>query len=479
MKFSPYDYTIVVAYLSAVVLFGLRFRARGQTLNHYFLGGRTLPWWAISFSIVATETSILSIVGLPALAYASNMLFFQLIIGNLVGRILVCIIFIPKYYSGQYITAYEFLGTRFGRKVQRAAAGLFVFTRVFSEGVRAFAAALVVSLILGTDIFTSLLLIICLTLIYTVAGGVRAVIWTDVTQFWLYMGGAGLALYYALTGIPEGWAGVVQAGGSKLVFLDFSLDPLLPYTFWSGMVAGIFQTLAFQGTDQLLVQRLLAARTKNESRIAVIVAAIILTAQYFFLLLLGVVLFVFFEQHPPATPFEVVDQVFPFLVINHLPIGISGLVVAGMLAAAMSTTSSSLNSIASSSVVDLYPNAQRLSPQKQLRLARGFTVIWAAVLLGIGMFVRDWGTVVEAGLKILSITYGSLLGIFLIGLWTRMRSETAGLTGMAAGLLAVLAVEILTPVPWPWFFAIGTLVTLAVGWVAAQILSSWGVSHNS
>ena len=266
MTFGKLDYGIVLIYLFAIIFFGLRFRKHQRTLNDYFLGGRTIPWWAITFSIVATETSILTVVGMPGLVYATNMLYFQIILGNLVGRILAVFIFIPKYYAGEYITAYQFIGSRFGPRLRRATSGLFLVTRGLAEGVRIFAAAIVVSLVLKTDILPALVLLVLLTLIYTAAGGVRAVIWTDVTQFLLYMVGAGLAFYYILADTPGGLGGMIGAAGPKLRMLDFSFDLLKPYTFWAGMFCGIFQTLASQGTDQMLVQRLLAARNMAQSR---------------------------------------------------------------------------------------------------------------------------------------------------------------------------------------------------------------------
>jgi Na+/proline symporter len=238
------------------------------------------------------------------------------------------------------------------------------------------------------------------------------------------------------------------------------------------LACGIFQTLASQGTDQLLVQRLLAARSKNESRAAVLGAAFLFTIQYLFFLILGVALYVFFKLYKPAAPFQTSDQVYPFFVINFLPTGLAGLVIAGMLAAVMSNAASSLNSMASSSLIDFYPRADRLSRKSQLLFSRGLSVIWALVIIGLAMLARNWGGVVEAGLTVISITYGSLLGIFLLGMLTRMRSETAGLIGMIVSLATMLAIKALTPIPFTWYFAIGTFLAFTVGWVSGQFLSS-------
>lgn len=470
MKFGALDYGVILAYLVGVVLFGLSFRKRQRTLNDYFLAGRATSWWALALSMVATETSVLSLVGLPGLAYATDMKFFQTILGNLVGRILVCIIFVPKYYSGEYVTAYQLIGTQFGPRLRRAASGVFLFTRALAEGVRLYAAAIVIALILETNVVIAIAILVLLTLIYTAHGGVTAVIWTDVVQFAVYMAGMACSFYYILNGIPGGWADITRIAGDKLTVLDFSLDPFVTYTVWSGLFAGVFQIMAFQGTDQLLVQRLLAARNKSEGNRVVLATAIIVTFQYFVFLLLGVALYVFFKQHPPSGSFEVSDQALPYFIVHHLPSGIAGLVIAGMLAAQMSTTSGSLNSMAAASVTDFYPGAGRLSHKNQFRLSRGFTVLWALVLIGLATLARNWGSVVEAGMTVLGITYGSLLGIFLLGILTRMRNETAGLMGMGASLATMLAIKFLTPIPFTWYFAIGTAVAFAVGWTSGQAL---------
>jgi len=469
VKLAMLDYVVILAYLVGIVLFGLSFEKRQQNLGEYFLAGKSTSWWALALSMVSTETSVLSLVGLPGLAYSSNMTFFQTILGNLVGRILVCIIFIPKYYDGQYVTAYQLIGTLYGDRVRRATSGVFLFTRALADGVRFFAASLLISIILQTNVLVAVTILVLLTLVYTAIGGVKAVIWIDVAQFVIYMVGMGLVFYYVLADIPGGWAGITQAAGDKLQILDFSLDPFVTYTVWSGLFAGIFQILAFQGTDQLLVQRLLSARTKNESRAAVLATAIIVTFQYLFFLIIGVALYVFFLRHPFEAPLETTDQVLPFFIVNHLPAGLAGLVVAGMLAAQMS--GATLNSMASTTVVDFYPRAEQLSQKSLVRLARVFTAFWAAVIIGLAVLARKWGSVVEAGITVLGITYGGLLGIFLLGILTKTRNETAALIGMGTSVVTMLAIHFLTPIPFTWYFAIGTLIAFVVSWGTGQLLS--------
>jgi Na+/proline symporter len=248
------------------------------------------------------------------------------------------------------------------------------------------------------------------------------------------------------------------------------LNPFVTYTVWSGLFAGVFQILAFQGTDQLLVQRLLSARTKNESRAAVMATAIIVTFQYLFFLIIGVGLYVFFQRHPLSAPLETTDQVLPYFIVNYLPAGIAGLVVAGLLAAQMS--GATLNSMASTTVVDFYPGAEQLSEKYLVRLARGFTAFWALVIIGLAFLARKWGSVVEAGITVLGITYGSLLGIFLLGILTKIRNGTAALIGMGTSVLTMIAIHFLTPIPFTWYFAIGTLVSFGVSWGTGQFLSN-------
>src|SRR5215471_17375456 len=239
MRIHPLDLVIVVAYLIGVTLLGLRFRAQQHDVKDYFLGGRSAPWWALAFSIVATETSTLTIIGTPAIAYSTNLTFLQLVMGYIVGRALICVIFLPGYFRGEYLTAYALIEKRFGAKMRSVAALTFLATRTLAEGIRVSAIALVVSVALGTSERLAVVIVIALTILYTFEGGMKAVIWTDVAQFLLYLTGSLVTLFLLLLRIPGGWNEVTQvaaAAGNKLQFLDFSRNLATKYTFWSGVI---------------------------------------------------------------------------------------------------------------------------------------------------------------------------------------------------------------------------------------------------
>src|SRR5436305_8368490 len=272
--------------------FGSRFRAKQRTLKDYFLGGKTAPWWAIGFSIVSAETSTLTVIGTPALAFNGNFGFLQVILGYLVARLIISALFLPHYFRGEMFTAYELMQRRFGERIRKLTAGIFLITRALAEGVRVFAISLVISIILGTGEVVSIILIVCLTLFYTFEGGMTAVIWTDVVQMTLYVLGAILSFWVILDEIPGGWPHVLQvAGPDKFRIFDFRLIFTQPYTFWAGLAGGCFLTMASHGTDQLMVQRLLSARDQRQSRVALLASWAVIFLQFSLFLLIGILLF--------------------------------------------------------------------------------------------------------------------------------------------------------------------------------------------
>ena len=464
MRLSPIDLTIVVLYLIGITLFGVRFRRGQQSLRDYFLGGRTAPWWALAFSIVATETSTLTVIGTPALAFAGNLGFLQLVIGYLVARVLICVLFIPQYLRGEFYTAYQLIEKRFGERMRSIAASTFLLTRGLAEGVRVAAIALVVRVAFGTGEVTSVILITLLTLLYTFEGGMKAVIWTDVAQLAIYLSGAVAAFVLLLGKIPGGWAEVTQvaAAGGKFRVFDFALSLTQTYTFWSGLLGGTFLTMASHGTDQLMVQRLLAARSERDSKLALLASGVLVFLQFALFLVLGVMFFVYHQHAPLVVPGQSTDRIFPEFVVREMPAGLKGLVIAAIFAAAMSTTSGTLNSLASSSIIDFYRLRGREADQARfLRLSRRMTLAWGGVLLVLGTV--QWGPVLEAGLAIASITYGSLLGLFLLGILNRRATARGALVGMIAGLAMMLAVRFRTPLAWTWYVLVGTATTFAVG----------------
>lgn len=469
------DLAVILAYLAGITIFGAQFRRRQKDLRDYFLGGRRAPWWAIALSIVSAETSTLTIIGTPALSFAGNLGFLQVVFGYLLARVVISVLLLPHYFRGEMYTAYELIERRFGAGMRKLTAGTFLLIRSLAEGVRVFAISIVISVVLGTGEVASILLIVCLTLFYTFEGGMTAVIWTDVVQMCLYVFGAALSFFVILEHIPGGWAQVAAVAGAAGKFQVFDFGAELSagffsrtYTFWAGLIGGCFLTTASHGTEQLMVQRLLAARSRTDSRAALLGSWVVIFVQFTLFLLIGILLFVFHTTGGGAAP-RLLDRIYPEFVWRYLPPGLAGLVVAAILAAAMANLSAALNSLASTTVMDFYrPLAAGLkrgasAASGYLGLARWATVFWGAVLVGIGMLARHWGSVLEAGLSIASVVYGALLGVFLLGVLTRTVGSRAAASGMLAGLAVMLYVRFFTSIAWTWYVLIGTAATFFTG----------------
>jgi solute:Na+ symporter, SSS family len=471
MHIHPLDLAIVIVYLLGVTALGLRFRRQQRDVRDYFLGGKTAPWWALALSIVATETSTLTIIGTPAIAYAGNLTFLQLVFGYIVGRALISVILLPGYFRGEYLTAYALIEKRFGSRMRSIAAVTFLVTRTLAEGVRISAIALVVSVALGTSERLAVVIVMALTVFYTLEGGMKAVIWTDVAQFLLYLTGSLATLFLLLHRIPGGWPEVRQiaaAAGNKLQFLDFSANVATKYTFWSGVIGGAFLTMASHGTDQTIVQRLLAARNEGDSRRALMTSGIIVLFQFTVFLLIGVLLYAFVQHTPLLAAGEPTDRILPLFLVREMPTGLAGVLLAAILAVAMANASGSLNSLAASSVMDFAALRGHTSDaQRFMKLSRRMTLVWGMVLILLGLM--KWGPVLEAGLTIASFTFGSLLGLFLLGTYDARSNSNGSLAGMIVGLAAVLAVARFTAVAFTWYVLIGACVTFAAGATASRV----------
>ncbi len=504
-RLSTFDLALVAVYLVAITLFGLRFREKkgagkaDKSLKSYFLANNTIPWWAIALSIVSAETSTLTIVSIPGLAFASNFGFLQLVIGYMLGRIVVAVLFLPRYFAGEMLTAYQLIDQRFGPSLHKVTAGLFLLTRAAAEGVRVFAVSIVVGIAIGTGDVLSIGIISALTLLYTFEGGMTAVIWTDVVQMFIYIGGTFVALLTLGSHIPGGWHAIHMVAGAagKFHMLDFAFNLTSSYTFWAGILGGTFLTMASHGTDQLMVQRMLAARSLRESQLALLSSGVVIFVQFTLFLLIGAGLFVFYGQHPAV--FASTDRIFPTFIVREMPIGIAGLLVAAILAAAMSNLSAALNSLSSTTVVDFY---MRLRPNADDRergiISKSSTVLWALVLFAIAVYsvqVGGKGHVVEIGLSIASVAYGCLLGVFLLGTLTRYATEVGSAIGMVVGFIVNIALwqfpgkvlrhhvlldntgrnrspmpDIVIPhIAFTWYVIIGALVTFAVGSLASLV----------
>jgi SSS family solute:Na+ symporter len=466
MGLNKLDFAIIALYLLGITLFGLRFRKKQRSLRDYFLAGRDIPWWAISLSIVAAETSTLTIISIPGLAYDTNLTFLQVVMGYIVGRIVISFVLLPHYFRGDLYTAYELIERRFGRGLRSLTAGLFLLTRAAAEGVRVYAVSIVVSIALGTGELASIAIITILTLIYTFEGGLAAVIWTDVVQTVIYVGGTLVGLVTILHLVPGGWTAIHAAAASagKLQVFDFSTSLWIPYTFWAGLIGGAFFTVASHGTDQLIVQRLLAARGQKQSATALIVSGVAVFFQFAMFLLVGVMLWAYYRQ--PSIFFGRGDRIYPKFIVTSMPHGISGLLIAAILAAAMSNLSAALNSLSSTTIMDFYVQLRPAADERlRMRLARVATFAWALVLFGLAVIaLHRAGRVVEVGLQIASVAYGALLGAFLLGVLTRRANSRGAMIGMLCGFATELYLWRATHVPWTWWVMIGAGVTFAIGY---------------
>lgn len=474
MGLDKIDFLIIGLYLAGITLFGLRFRKRKRTLRDYFLADRNIPWWAIALSIVAAETSTLTIISIPGLAYDTNLTFMQVVFGYLAGRVIISFVLLPHYFRGDLYTAYELIERRFGKKLRSLTAGLFLLTRAAAEGVRVYAVSIVIAIALGTGEIASIAIITALTLVYTFEGGLAAVIWTDVIQTVIYVGGTLVGLFTILHAVPGGWATIQHfaASSGKLQVFDFSFDFWKPYTFWAGLIGGAFLTTASHGTDQLIVQRLLAARSQRQSVTALLSSGIAIVFQFALFLTVGVMLFAYY--HVPSSQFGRADRIYPNFIVHQMPHGISGLLIAAILAAAMSNLSAALNSLSSSSMMDFYlPRHPEMDEKKRVWLSRVSTLVWALVLFALAaLSLHKVGRVIEVGLQIASVAYGALLGVFLLGVLTRRANQNGVMLGMLCGFAAELYIWLATRVPWTWYVGIGTVITFLVGYSASILFPS-------
>lgn len=493
MGFSIIDLIIVLVYLIGTAAVGAWIGRKQKNTSDYFLGNRQIPWPAVTFSIVATETSVLTFISIPAVSYLGDLTFMQLVLGYIVGRVLVAMILIPAYYRGQMETAYHFLGHRFGQRMRNTASLTFIVTRVLADGVRMFATAIPIALIIkGSGVFNdlsdnqfyalSILVMGVLTIVYTYVGGIRSVIWMDVVQMFIYLGGAILAMVVMLNHLPEGANSVVSWAedknklrwlyfGGELTWREFIKQP---YTFLTALIAGAIFSLASHGTDQLIVQRVLTCRNKLAGQKAMVASGLVVFVQFLLFLFLGNLLYAFYRG---AAPQELgltrADGIFPKFIIEEMPSGISGIIVAALFAAAMSTLASSLSSLASAAVLDIYAPlfGKRKTEAELLKISRLMTLVWGVVLMLVSLAFIWWlkGTVVEVALGIASYTYGGLLGVFLLGLLFKDVAQRDAIIAFAAALLVMIAVIQIVQIAWPLYTVVGSLTAVIAGKVSALV----------
>jgi solute:Na+ symporter, SSS family len=481
-QITALDLLVLVTYIVGVTAFGTWLGTRQKDARDYFLADRGIPWWAVCFSVVATETSALTFISVPATAYQTDLWMLQLATGYLLGRVAVATILLPGYFRGELNTAYALLQKRFGLNARRFASIIFMITRALADGVRVFATAIPIKLITGLPYWQAILITGVFTLIYTYYGGLSAVVWVDVIQMFIYLFGGLAALYVLLQNVPDGWSGIVSAAQPGDKFRVVHPEGGFASGRWllTGLLGGAFLSMASHGVDHIIVQRLLASPSLRDARKALITSGVIVLAQFALFLVVGVGLFAFFRGQQFATP----DEIFPRFIIDELPAGIKGLVIAGILAAAMSTVASSINSLASATTHDIYaPLSGREHDHVHLmRAGRGFTLLWGAILIGGAMlfqFVQQGTPVVVIALQIASFTYGGLLGGFLLGVFSRRAGEIDAIIGMASAILLMTALWVVQQfgvidkvVDGLWFSLIGSALTVAIGTLSALLRGS-------
>jgi len=491
MGLNAVDLAVIAVYLAGVTLFGLRFRRKQRTLKDYFLAGNTIPWWAISLSIVAAETSTLTVISVPGLAYDKDFRFLQLVVGYLIGRAIVSFLFIPQYFRGELVTAYQLIERRFGQSLRSVTAGMFLITRAAAEGVRVFAVAIVVRVALGsllsgmTDFqrdISAIAIVTLLTLVYTFEGGMAAVVWTDVIQLTIYIVGTIVGFFTILHLVPGGWQTIQSIAGQSDKFraIDLSWSLTSNYTLWSGILGGAFLTCASHGTDQLIVQRLLSARSQRQSQAALLSSGVAIFFQFSLFLLIGAMLFAYYRIFPPAQAFTRTDTIFPTFIVSRMPHGVSGLLISAILAAAMSNLSAALNSLSSTTIVDFYARIKPSSTEeRRVQLSRIATIAWGVLLFGLAILARNGGKVLEMGLSIASLAYGSLLGVFLLGVLTKSASERGAMTGMIFGFALNMYLWLFTQISFTWYVVLGSIATFIVGYSASRLMPGNVISQQA
>src|SRR5215203_5720744 len=493
------DLVIIFGYLIGITAFGILFSGKQETTEDYFVGDRSVPWWAIAMSIVATETSTITFVSVPGVAFAKggNFQFLQLVFGYMLGRVVISLIFIPLYFKGELQTVYQLLGDRFGNRVKMLASALFVIMRNVADGVRLLLTAFVLAAVYtsfnpGADattiIIAAIILLGLVMIVFTFYGGMEAVIWVEVVQLVIYIGGAIAAAIVLLQNIEGGFSAVMSIGEqyNKFAVFDFVWNSAKTYTFWAGILGGCFLTMSTHGTDQYLVQRYLCTKKPASASLALLSSGAVVLGQFIGFLFIGVLLFVFSAPYnladyaqagvagsgiPATLPFAKGDQVFPAFITQHMPPGLSGLVVAAIFAAALS---SSLNSIAATAINDLYrPFKKGITDKQLLRLSGILTVIIGIVQIVVAiLFMQTGDSALNLALSVASLINGPILGVFLVGTFIKSAKEKHALIGMLASIGLMLYILLGTKIAWPWYALIGSLTTVIVTFIATLIIKN-------
>ncbi|MBI5774239.1 MAG: hypothetical protein HZA89_10910 [Verrucomicrobia bacterium] len=495
--FNAADWIVIIAYLAGVIGLGVWFGKDQRNVRDYFLGSKNIPWWGIGLSIVAAETSALTIIGVPAIAFGGNLVFIQMIIGYVIARIILAIVMVPHYFAGEIYSPYQLLENHLGRAPRRFAGGVFLLMETMAAGVRVYVACIPIRLMLGDALLSfgglmnpvlgAIVLFVGLSLIYTYIGGVKAVIWTDAVQFGLFLAGGLFALFYIPTLIEGGWSGAFAkaAEGGKLHWLNTAFTISAPFNIWMGVIGGTAMVLSTHGAEQLIVQRVLACRNVAEGRKALALSAVVIFPLFLIFLLVGALLWVFYQTHPFQIPLpearpgiKANDFIFPIFMMTEVPHVLKGFLIVAILSAAMSSISSALTALASVSTMDFVKQMVKGRDEEYfLRFSRNSTVFWAAVLVGVAWLTREVPFVLNAAFSLRGLTAGALLGSLFIAVFWKRLGAVAAMSGMTASLVVMnllfwpAQIEATKgwwmntfggEVFWPWFTLIGTVVNLTV-----------------
>ena len=441
-------------FLAGLIGFGWYHSLQNKTTSDYFLGNKKLPWIVAMFSIVATETSVLTFISIPGIAYRGNWFFLQLALGYILGRVLVSIFFLPKYFSSGITSIYEILGERFNKDIQKIASGIFLLTRILADGIRFLATAVIVQVVTGWSLPVSVIVIGVVTLIYSALGGIRTIVWVDSFQFVLYLAGGLITILYIFLHSDNSAANILtglgEAGKTKI--FNFSGELLKdPYFFLSAVIGGVFLSFSSHGVDHMMVQRVLGTKDLRSGQKAMIGSGIFVMLQFGIFLLAGSLIFYYFDGIALQK-----DREFSSFIVDHLPTGLRGLLLAGIISAAMSTLSSSINSLASSTIVDWFGG------RSSIRTSKIVSLFWASVLIGIALiFDESDSAIVIIGLQIASFTYGGLLGLFLLTKINRKFNSISLIVGLISSLLIVFYLK-QVGLAWTWFIMISVLVNVCI-----------------
>lgn len=456
------DTSIILLFLTGLIGFGWWQSRLNQTTKDYFLGGKNLPWVVAMFSIVATETSVLTFISIPGIAYRGNWFFLQLAIGYILGRILVSVFLLPQYFSSGITSIYEVLGEKFGPEIQKVASGVFLVTRILADGIRYLATAVIVQVVTGWSLPAAVLVIGAVTLVYSLLGGIRTIVWIDSFQFVLYLAGGLMSIYYIVYNMDMSLGVALEqlSTAGKMQFLNFTGNMFHePYLFFSAVIGGMFLSFSSHGADYMMVQRVLGTKDLESGKKAMIGSGVFVFLQFGIFLLAGSLIYIYLGGIELEK-----DREFSTFIVGHLPIGVKGLLLAGILSAAMSTLSSSINSLASSTITDW------LKGEADIKKSQLVSGVWAIVLIGIALiFDEGDSAIVIMGLQIASFTYGGLLGLFLLSKLNQSFHPTSLIIGLISSCLIVFYLKQIG-LAWTWFILVSVAVNIGMCFISERVI---------